>query len=149
MNRKNLKWIVAAAAVAVGLIAIFALNTGGNIVYFYTPQEALAQALPLSTKTIRVGGLVEPGSLKREEKDLKITFRLTDLKGSIIPIIYFGAPPDLFKEGQGVVAEGRINQDGAFLQATKLLVKHSEEYRKPGDPTMVEKDMLRKSIIGE
>lgn len=95
-----------------------------NVSYFYTPSEAAAANLAPETR-IRLGGMVEVGSLV-EGPGLEIRFRVTDGAQSV-PVSYTGLRPDLFREGQGVIAQGRFNADGGF-QADTILAKHDENY---------------------
>jgi len=109
---------------AVGL-ALYSLRSG--IVFFYSPTDVLArQPLP---SHFRMGGLVEKGSVVKENDGLTIRFRVTDLKNSL-PVAYRGVLPDLFREGQGVVVEGGLGPDGSF-RATEVLAKHDEKYMPP------------------
>jgi cytochrome c-type biogenesis protein CcmE len=100
-----------------------------NLSYFRTPTEITSGNYPerSSGRAFRLGGLVEKGSLKKQGDT--ISFRVTDLKTSM-RVRYNGIVPDLFREGQGVVAEGRMGPDGAFV-ATRLLAKHDEKYMPP------------------
>ena len=107
-----------------------------NLVYFYSPRDLESQALP-ADRRIRIGGLVEAGSVRRGASDT-VAFRITDLSHAVA-VRYRGALPDLFREGQGIVAEGRLAPDGAFV-AEQILAKHDETYM----PREVA-DALRKS----
>jgi len=108
-------------AAAVALIS-FALED--TIVFFYGPTEVVEKKIAPGTR-FRLGGLVEEGSVKRgESKTTK--FAVTDLNTSL-PVVYVGILPDLFREGQGVVTEGRLNQQGVF-EADTVLAKHDENY---------------------
>ena len=109
--------------------ALVLLAMRDNISYFRTPSEIAADTFPESHnhRGFRLGGLVEKGSLQRA--GTSITFRVTDLKAEVI-VQYDGVIPDLFREGQGVVAEGHINDVGIFA-ATSLLAKHDEKYMPP------------------
>ena len=100
-----------------------------NIVFFYSPTELshkLEQQLIPLNRRLRIGGLVEDGSVGREDDGLTITFRVTDTV-EVVPVRFRGLLPDLFREGQGVVAEGNMGSDGAFV-ATEVLAKHDETY---------------------
>lgn len=99
-----------------------ALNS--NISYFYTPSEATEAQVAPETR-IRLGGLVETGSLVHGD-GLDINFRVTD-GGASLPVRYSGILPDLFREGQGVIAQGAFNHDGVFVAET-ILAKHDENY---------------------
>ena len=100
-----------------------------NIVFFYSPTELsrkLEQQLITPNRRLRIGGLVEDGSVGREDDGLTITFRVTDTV-EVVPVRFRGLLPDLFREGQGVVAEGNMGSDGTFI-ATEVLAKHDETY---------------------
>jgi len=110
-------------AVAVGL-TLFALEDGINV--FYGPTEVAEKAIGPGTK-FRLGGLVEEGSVAQE--GATTVFRVTDLNQSV-QVAYTGILPDLFREGQGVVTQGALDQDGTF-QADEVLAKHDENYLPP------------------
>ena len=147
MKQGYLKWIIGVAVILVAGAAISTLNFGDNIVYFYTPKEALAKSDELSAKTIKVGGMVKNGTVDWKPTDIKLAFTLTDMKGAEISISHNGTPPDMFKENQGVVVEGKISDDGKTMVAQRLMVKHSEEYKKPEDHSTMNKALLEKSIF--
>ncbi len=116
---------LAALAVAAGLIlAAFQQN----LVFFFTPSQVAANEAPQG-RTFRIGGMVETGSVKRQTDGVTVRFMVTDTAKSI-PVTYRGALPDLFREGKGVVAQGRIGPDGVF-QASEVLAKHDENYMPP------------------
>lgn len=119
-------FLVATSSVAVGL-TLMALNE--NINLFYSPQQILSGEAPTG-KTIRAGGMVVPGSVVREEASLMIHFKVTDLKNEPLTIAYEGILPDLFREGQGIVALGKLNSDKVFV-AEEVLAKHDENYMPP------------------
>ncbi len=100
-----------------------------NIVFFYSPtdlaQQMAKQPIP-PNRRLRIGGLVEEGSLGREKDGVTITFRVTDTV-EVIPVRFRGLLPDLFREGQGIVAEGSMAADGIFV-ASEVLAKHDETY---------------------
>jgi cytochrome c-type biogenesis protein CcmE len=99
-----------------------------NLVFFFSPTQVAAKEAPLD-RTFRVGGLVENGTLKRDSDGLTVRFTVTDTAASI-PVVYKGILPDLFKEGRGCVAQGKIGADGVF-QAEQVLAKHDENYMPP------------------
>jgi cytochrome c-type biogenesis protein CcmE len=99
-----------------------------NMVFFFTPTQVAAQEVPRD-RAFRVGGLVESGSVVREKDALTVRFNVTDT-AKTIPIVYTGILPDLFREGKGVVAQGRIGSDGVF-HASEVLAKHDENYMPP------------------
>jgi cytochrome c-type biogenesis protein CcmE len=96
-----------------------------NLVFFYSPSELKEKAVA-ADRRVRIGGLVELHSLARQEGGHRVSFRVTDGKLDL-PVVYDGVLPDLFREGQGVVAEGRLGADGVFAAQT-VLAKHDENY---------------------
>jgi len=118
--------IIAAGLAALGIAAALVLNAfQSNLVFFFSPTQVLANEAPRG-KAFRIGGMVETGSVKRENDGLTVHFRVTDT-AQTIPVTYTGILPDLFKEGKGVVAQGKLLPDGGF-QATEVLAKHDENY---------------------
>ena len=116
--------IIGGIVAAVGVATALVLNAfQSNLVFFYSPSQVAAKEAPLN-RTFRLGGLVEPGSVKREGTEVQ--FLVTDT-AKTIPVVYTGILPDLFKEGKGVVAQGRLGADGAF-HASEVLAKHDENY---------------------
>ena len=112
-----------------GVTAALVLNAfRSNLVFFYSPTQVADKEAPVD-KTFRLGGLVEKGSLKRLADGITVTFVVTDT-GKSIPVRYKGILPDLFKQGKGVVAEGRLEPDGVF-HASQVLAKHDENYMAP------------------
>jgi cytochrome c-type biogenesis protein CcmE len=109
-------------ATAVGL-ALSAFNE--NLVFFFSPSQVVAGEAPVA-RSFRVGGLVEAGSLRRSPDGLTAYFTITDTLHSI-PVIYAGILPDLFKEGRGCVAQGKVGPNGMF-HAELVLAKHDENY---------------------
>ena len=96
-------------------------------VFFYTPAEVLASPVAFEDKTIRIGALVKQGSVDWNAQAIQLSFKITEDGRKSIPVYYAGVKPDLFREGQGVVVEGKMN--GLRFEASQLLVKHSEEYK--------------------
>lgn len=124
------RWAITAAVVVVGTFAW--LLYGGldkNVVFFLTPQELLAKGARGYDVPVRLGGQVKPGSVKWDDKTLDLRFAVTDGTGEV-PVHSTGAPPQMFRDGMGVVVEGRFSHDGVF-NSTNLMVKHSNEYRVP------------------
>jgi len=114
---------------AIAVAATLVLNAfRSNLVFFYTPTE-IAEGKAPEGRPFRIGGLVEPASLKRVGDGTSIVFVVTDGARSI-PVNYTGILPDLFKEGKGVVAQGSIQPDGSF-RASEVLAKHDENYMPP------------------
>ena len=116
---------VAALAIATVLVLSAFQN---NLVFFFSPSQVAAKEAPVG-RTFRVGGLVQAGTVKRENDGLTVRFVVTDTAQSI-PVVYKGILPDLFKEGRGCVAQGKIGADGVF-QAEQVLAKHDENYMPP------------------
>ena len=116
---------LAALAVVAGLV-LSAFQQ--NLVFFFTPSQVAANEAPQG-KTFRIGGMVETGSVKRQPDGVTVRFVVTDTAKSV-PVEYHGALPDLFREGKGVVAQGRVGPDGVF-QASEVLAKHDENYMPP------------------
>ncbi len=112
-----------------GIAAALVLNAiQSNLVFFFSPTQVAAKEAP-TQKTFRIGGLVQQSSVKREDDGLTVRFVVTDLAHSM-PVVYTGILPDLFKEGKGVVAQGKLGADGIF-HADQVLAKHDENYMPP------------------
>ncbi|MDA0275288.1 MAG: cytochrome c maturation protein CcmE [Proteobacteria bacterium] len=112
-----------------GVGAALVLNAfQSNLVFFFSPTQVAAKEAPLD-KTFRLGGMVRDGSLKRRTDGLTVDFVVTDTAKDI-PVTYTGILPDLFKEGKGVVTQGRLGPDGVF-RASEVLAKHDENYMPP------------------
>jgi cytochrome c-type biogenesis protein CcmE len=127
-RHKRIAFIVAglaALAIAAGLVLSAFKN---NLVFFFSPSQVAAKEAPVN-KTFRVGGLVENGTLQRDNDGLTVRFIVTDTAKSI-PVVYKGILPDLFKEGKGCVAQGHVGSDGVFY-ADQVLAKHDENYMPP------------------
>jgi len=116
---------VAALAVAATLV-LSAFQK--NLVFFFTPTQVAENEAPHG-RTFRIGGLVEPGSVKRQADGVTVRFVVTDTAKSI-PVVYKGILPDLFREGKGVVTQGRLGTNGVF-EASEVLAKHDENYMPP------------------
>jgi cytochrome c-type biogenesis protein CcmE len=135
-RHKRIAFILAGLAglgVATYLVASAFRN---NLVFFFSPTQVAAKEAPLN-RTFRIGGLVENGSLKRDGDGLTVRFIVTDTAASI-PVVYKGILPDLFKEGRGCVAQGKIGSDGVF-QAEQVLAKHDENYMPPEAGAAIDK----------
>ncbi|HZI62925.1 MAG TPA: cytochrome c maturation protein CcmE [Pyrinomonadaceae bacterium] len=121
--------IIVAGLAGLSLAAFLALSAfQNNLVFFFSPTQVAAKEAPVN-RTFRIGGLVEEGTLKRDGDGLTVRFTVTDTAASI-PVVYKGILPDLFKEGRGCVAQGRLGNDGVF-QAEEVLAKHDENYMPP------------------
>lgn len=127
-RKKRLTLIIAmiiGVAIAVGLM-LMALNE--NINHFYDPTQIVNGEAP-KNHTFRVGGMVVEGSVRRKEGNIEVAFDLTDYKETVT-VKYSGILPDLFREGQGIVSLGRLNDSGVFM-AEEVLAKHDENYMPP------------------
>jgi cytochrome c-type biogenesis protein CcmE len=135
-RHRRFLWIGAGVGV-LGVAAALVLNAfQSNLVFFFTPTQVAANEVPKG-RAFRVGGLVEEKSLSREPDGMTVRFVVTDTAASI-PVLYKGILPDLFKEGKGVVAQGRIEADGMF-HASEVLAKHDENYMPPEAADAVKK----------
>ncbi len=130
MKRKHRRlWIAISALAGLGaVVALVLVVLEDSIVYFYGPSELVARAPPAGQR-LRIGGLVVEGSVKRAEDGVSVRFEVTDLAHAV-PVVFRGMLPDLFREGQGVVAEGALDADGVFV-ASQVLAKHDESYMPP------------------
>jgi len=127
-RKQRLVWvslIVVLSSAAIGLVA-FALRD--NINLFYPPSDVVAGKAPVD-RNIRLGGMVVEGSIERSDTSLTTEFWVTDYEASVA-VRYTGILPDLFDEGQGVVAEGRLDETGVLI-ASQVLAKHDENYMPP------------------
>ncbi len=127
-RRKRLLAVVAIVAGVGAATALAMLAFRDNLLYFYNPSQVLAGDAP-SGRTFRIGGMVTEGSGERTPGTLQVRFVVTDFRNSV-PVHYEGLLPDLFREGQGVIAHGRLNADGEFV-ADEVLAKHDENYMPP------------------
>lgn len=135
-RQKRFAFIVV-GLIGVGAIAALILNAlSSNINMFYSPTDIAAEMAPID-RTFRLGGLVEEGSVKREDDGLTVHFNVVDGLETVL-VKYTGILPDLFSEGQGVVAQGKLNNDGLF-EAEEVLAKHDETYMPPEVAEALEK----------
>ncbi len=133
--------------VGVGAIAALILNAlSSNINVFYSPTDVAADMAPID-RTFRLGGLVEEGSIKREDDGLTVHFNVVDGLETVL-VKYTGILPDLFSEGEGVVAQGKLNSEGLF-EADEVLAKHDETYMPPEVAEALEKGELAKAEAAE
>ena len=127
-RRKRL-WSVALMICGVAAATAFALQAfQKNLLYFYNPSQVRSGEAPASG-VFRVGGMVEKGSVRRASGSLEVRFTLTDFAERVV-VSYTGVLPDLFREGQGIIARGRLGPDGTFV-AEEVLAKHDENYMPP------------------
>jgi len=134
--------IIAGGLAAVGLAAYLVLNAfQSNLVFFFSPTQVFAGEAP-KNRTFRIGGLVKEGTVKRD--NLTVAFVVTDTAKEV-PVSYTGILPDLFKEGKGVVAQGKLDANGHFT-ATEVLAKHDENYMPPEAKAALDQAALQKTI---
>jgi len=127
--RRQRMIFVAVVLIGVAVATTLALTAiGENMLYFYSPSQITAGEAPRG-REVRIGGLVVDGSVARQANGLDVRFELTDTSAAV-PVTYTGILPDLFREGQGIVALGKIGDDGVF-QAREVLAKHDENYMPP------------------
>jgi cytochrome c-type biogenesis protein CcmE len=138
------------AFILTGLVGLGIATTLGlkafrsNLVFFYSPSQVAAREAPID-QALRIGGLVEKGTLKRDNDGLTVRFTVTDTAKSI-PIVYKGILPDLFKEGRGCVAQGHVGSDGVFY-ADQVLAKHDENYMPPEAGQAIDNAKAAKSLV--
>lgn len=127
-RRRRLLWVLAGVAL-VGLAVTLVLRAlDANVMFFYSPSQIHAGEAPQGA-AFRIGGLVEVGSLQRSADGLQVQFMVTD-EVQRVPVRYQGLLPDLFREGKGVVASGKLQANGLF-EASEVLAKHDENYMPP------------------
>ena len=144
MSRRG-KFVAGGLVITAAIAYLIWAGVSQSVVYFVTPSELLAGPVP--SKTYRLGGLVQPGSLKWEPKSLDLSFAVSDGKASVA-VRHKGTPPDLFAEGRGAVVEGAWTKDGYF-KASLIMAKHSEEYKAPHDGAEPGYKELIRTLRGE
>jgi cytochrome c-type biogenesis protein CcmE len=143
-RHKRIAFIVA-GLVGLGVAAAFVLSAfQNNLVFFFSPSQVVAKQAPVN-RTFRIGGLVETGTLKRDNDGLTARFNVTDT-AQTIPVVYKGILPDLFKEGRGCVAQGRVGSDGVFY-ADQVLAKHDENYMPPEAGKALDEAKAAKTLV--
>lgn len=136
-ERKRRLWVVVGSILALSLgitLVLYAMRQ--NINYFYTPTQIWSGEAP-KERTVNTGGMVVAGSVQRDPGSLKVQFVLTDTDKEV-KVFYEGILPDLFREGQGIIAIGKISPDNS-VQATQILAKHDENYMAPEVKDAIEK----------
>jgi cytochrome c-type biogenesis protein CcmE len=138
--------IIASSVTALGVASVLVLNAfQSNLVFFFSPTQVANNEAPIG-KAFRIGGLVEEGSVKRQADGVTVNFVVTDT-AKVIPVVYTGILPDLFKEGKGVVAQGKLASDGIF-RADEVLAKHDENYMPPEAAGALDQaDKARKTVM--
>ena len=146
---KSRRWFaVAALVVAAGaLLAITAGGIGKNLVYYWGPTELRAAGDKAIGASIRLGGLVKKGTLVRQPNGSTLEFDVIDRPGGSVHVKTHSVPPQMFREGIGVVVEGTLTPAGHF-ESRRLMVSHSNEYRAPDDPSQADAQELMKTTEG-
>lgn len=129
-KKKRLTLITAIFVTAAAAIALLLYAMQENLNHYYSLEAVAKQEMPVEQDGIRVGGMVEKGSLQRQGESLNVTFRITDFTNPPLAVNYSGILPDLFREGQGIIATGKLGADGVF-HASTILAKHDENYMPP------------------
>jgi len=127
-RHKRFALVAAGIALLVGAVTLVLNTFSDNMVFFFSPTQVAAKEAPQG-RTFRIGGMVQDGSLERGTDGTSVRFVVTDTANTIT-VTYKGALPDLFKEGKGVVAQGKLGEDGVFA-ASEVLAKHDENYMPP------------------
>ncbi len=135
-RHKRFLWIGAAVALLAIAVTLVLNAFNDNLVFFQTPSDVVDGKVPKG-RNFRIGGMVEKGSIQRAADGLTVSFIITDTVKSI-PVTYKGALPDLFKDGKGAVAQGKLDDNGNFI-ATEILAKHDENYMPPEAKAAVDK----------
>ena len=134
--------IIVGGLATLAVAAYFVLNAfNSNLVFFFSPSQVAAGEAP-KNRTFRIGGLVKEGTVKRD--NLTVNFVVTD-RSKEMAVAFTGILPDLFKEGKGVVAQGKLGDDGKFV-ATEVLAKHDENYMPPEAQQALDQAQVQKTI---
>jgi cytochrome c-type biogenesis protein CcmE len=137
--------IVLALTIAGAVFAYLSLSTvGENLVYYWSPSELKAEGSKAVGAVVRLGGLVEPGTIDRAADGLTLHFAVTDGEQSV-PVYAQAVPPAMFREGIGVVLEGRLGEDGTF-NCNRLMVKHDNQYQAPADGEKPDMEKMMRSL---
>ena len=145
-RHKRFGLIAAGLALLVIAVVLIAKSFNSNLVFFFTPTQVEAGEAP-KTGSFRIGGMVEEGTLKRLPDGLRVAFNVTDT-AKTMPVIYKGILPDLFKEGKGVVAQGKLGANGTF-EADQVLAKHDENYMPPEAAAAIAAAKANKTVVKE
>jgi len=144
-KKRRVLGVAVSLAVAAAAIAYLALsNVGENLVYYWSPSELRAEGSEAVGAMVRLGGLVEPGTIDRAGDGLTLRFAVTDGDQSV-PVYAQAVPPAMFREGIGVVLEGRMGEDGTF-NCNRLMVKHDNQYEAPSDGEKPDMERMMRSL---
>jgi cytochrome c-type biogenesis protein CcmE len=142
-RHRRFVWIGAGVVVLAAAVGLVLNAFQSNLVFFFSPTDVVENRAPQG-RAFRIGGLVEEKSLARAPDGLTVRFNVTDT-AKTIQVVYTGILPDLFKEGKGVVAQGKIGPDGLF-HATEVLAKHDENYMPPEAASAVDRAHTRAAM---
>ena len=142
-RHRRFAWIGAGVVLLAAATALVLNAFQSNLVFFFSPTDIVENRAPQG-RAFRVGGMVEEKSLTRAADGLTVRFNVTDTSKTV-PVVYTGILPDLFKEGKGVVAQGKIGPDGVF-HATEVLAKHDENYMPPEAAAAVDQAKARTAM---
>ena len=142
-RHRRFMWIGAGVVVLAAAVGLVLNAFQSNLVFFFSPTDVVENRAPQG-RAFRIGGLVEEKSLTRASDGLTVRFNVTDT-AKTIPVVYTGILPDLFKEGKGVVAQGKVGPDGVF-RATEVLAKHDENYMPPEAAAAVDQAHTRAAM---
>ena len=144
--RRRRMTMVIMLVVGIGIAAALATTAfQSNLLYFIDPSEVVQGKAP-ANRSFRLGGMVKEGSVQRQQDGLTVRFDVTDYAESVT-IQYTGILPDLFREGQGIIANGRLNEQGIFV-ASEVLAKHDEEYMPPEVAASLKKPVMNNPAQG-
>lgn len=144
-KRRRVLGVVLALAIAAAALAYLALSSvGENLVYYWSPSELRQEGDRAVGTVVRLGGLVEPGTIEHGSDGLTLRFTVTDGEQSV-PVYAEAVPPAMFREGIGVVLEGRMGEDGTFT-THRLMVKHDNQYMAPGEGEAPDMEQMVRSL---
>ncbi len=144
-RRRRILGITLGLGVAIAAFGYLAFSSvGENLVYYWSPAELRAEGAKATGSIVRLGGLVEAGSISRDPDGLTLSFSVTDGEASV-PVLARAVPPAMFREGIGVVLEGQMGSDGTFT-TERLMVKHDNEYQAPGEEEMPDMENLIETL---
>lgn len=149
LQTRRTRWFAAGALAVAGLafLALTASGIGKNLVYYWGPTEVHAAGKQALGASIRLGGLVAKGSVQRLDQGSGVAFDVIDRSGGRVRVRSLGVPPQMFREGIGVVVEGTMTREGIF-EGHRLMVSHDNEYRVPGDKDAADPRKLMQSTEG-
>ncbi len=144
---KRIYQLMIGGLIVVAILATIMYQSLESTVFFHTPGELLAKPQEFRDRTVRIGALVVRGSTEWDPDNVLLKFRVTEDDRTAIPVVFAGVKPDMYREGQGVVVEGRLDASGVF-RADNLLVKHSEEYTVDPEKRM-DKEAAYRSLMNK